>query len=711
MICISLQEKSLKGCLDVIERAREIKCAKSGAFGAGMPLIELRADLCKLPLADLEKIVEAYPNLLITCRIENSSIDFAREQIITALRKGAKFVDIEIEAPVDFLEYVKAYAQVNGAKVIVSYHNFEGTQSAQELELIADICKRKGADIVKIVTTAHTISDAVRTLGLYKRGNWAKELKSNNYSEVKDVMLLAFSMGKAGQFSRYLSLMMGAPYTYVAAEEGSATAPGQYTLGQMQKLLEKGFIELDYKLGGNSVTIPCSKSVAQRAILAAAFAEGKSTLSNFEPCNDINGAVEVIGKLGCKTTLLDGNILEIESPGAEAIRRNLMYSIGKECRIGEECNNREETSNKGKTIFLETGESGLLTRLLLPFAAYLTADTPDAPDSADHKCVKIVGRGSILGRNLKGAAEALKSAGAECTATNGGYLPFEVTGTITERNIRISGKESSQTVSGFLMTLPLLPFDTRLEIVEPASIPYIDLTLDAIEKFGISINKCEATENLLVFSIKGGQRYTPCNLYMEPDWSSASFFAVAYAIAAMEGGEFWLKDMVVGTSQADEAVLKVLESAGVKIEVILSGRKEELSDINIKTPQGLNAFDFDATNAPDLFPILTVLALFCKGTSSIKGVGRLLEKESNRAESIFTEFTALGADLEIVDDYLYIKGNMPDLDNEDVVNLHSHNDHRIAMSLIVASLFMGKKMVLDQISCIDKSFPSFLSRL
>lgn len=696
MICISLQEKSLKGCLDVIERAREIKCAKSGAFGAGMPLIELRADLCRLSIEELEKVVESYPNLLITCRIENSSIDFAREQIITALRKGAKFVDIEIEAPVDFLEYVKAYAQVNGAKVIISYHNFEGTQSAQELDLIADICKRKGADIVKIVTTAHTISDAVRTLGLYKRGNWAKEFKSNNYSEIKDVMLLAFSMGKAGQFSRYLSLMMGAPYTYVAVEEETATAPGQYTLGQMQKLLERGSVELDYKLGGNSVEIPCSKSVAQRAILAAAFAEGKSILSNFEPCNDISGAVEVIGKLGCKTTLLDGNVLEIESPGAEAIRRNLMRSIG------------EESNNKGKAIYLETGESGLLTRLLLPFAAYLTAD---APDSAGHKRVNIVGRGSILGRNLKGAAEALKSAGAECSVTNGGYLPFEVAGTITEHNIRISGKESSQTVSGFLMTLPLLPFDTRLEIVEPASIPYIDLTLDVIEKFGITINKCEATENILVFTIKGGQSYIPCNLYMEPDWSSASFFAVAYAIAAMEGGEFWLKDMVVGTSQADEAVLKVLESAGVRIKVVPSGRKEGLSDITLEAFQGLNAFDFDATNAPDLFPILTVLALFCKGTSSIKGVGRLLEKESNRAESIFTEFTALGADLEIVDDYLYIKGSMQDLDNGNVVNLHSHNDHRIAMSLIVASLFMGKRMVLDQISCIDKSFPSFLSRL
>lgn len=686
MICVSVQEKSLQRCLEIIKEA---------------PMAELRADLCKLSLPELERVVESHPNLLITCRIANSSIEFAKEQIITAIRKGAKYVDIEIEAPVDFLEYVKTYAQVNGAKVIISYHNFEGTQSVEELELIADICRRKGADIVKIVTTAHNISDAVRTLSLYKRGNWAREFKSNNYSEHKDVMLLAFSMGEAGQFSRYLSLMMGAPYTYVAAESGSSTAPGQYTAEQMKKLLEKGKVKLDYKLSGNSVAIPCSKSVAQRAILAAAFAKGKSRLSNFEPCNDITGALEVVKKMGCTVSEPDSNVIEIESPGAEVIR---------------------ERMTTGERVELFTGESGLLTRLLVPFATYLNGGEKASETTSS---VKIVGKGSILGRNLKGAAEAIESAGACCSTTNGGYLPFSITGTITGQKITINGKESSQTVSGFLMTLPLLPYDTILEVVEPASTPYIDLTIAVAEQFGISIERVEESVGKIIFSIKGGNCYKPCDIYLEPDWSSASFFAVAYAIASMGNRrEYLLKGMKCGTSQADEAVLDIIEMAGAQIRRVTL-EKDGLQDIYISTPNILKGFSFDATNAPDLFPILTVLAMFCNGESVIKGVNRLLEKESNRAESIYTEFTAIGADLDIKDDYLYIKGNMPEectletsakgnvsgKSGNKKCNLHSHNDHRIAMSLIVASLFLDKVTTLDEIKCIDKSFPSFLERL
>jgi len=689
VICVSVQEKSLERCLEIIK---------------GVPMAELRADLCRLTLPELERVVESHPNLLITCRIANSSIEFAKEQIITAIRKGAKYVDVEIEAPVDFLEYIKTYAQVNGAKLIISYHNFEGTQSIEELELIADICKRKGADIVKIVTTAHNISDAVTTLSLYRRGNWARKFTSNNYSEQKDVMLLAFSMGEAGQFSRYLSLKMGAPYTYVAADSESSTAPGQYTAAQMLKLLEKGKVPLDYRLSGKSVAIPCSKSVAQRAILAAAFAKGKSRLSNFEPCNDITGALEVIKKLGCSINALEGNVIEIESPGAQTIRESLM---------------------REKRVELFTGESGLLTRLLIPFATYLNG----AQESGTaQRSVDIIGRGSILGRNLKGAAEAIESAGAHCSTTNGGYLPFSITGTVTGHKITINGKESSQTVSGFLMTLPLLPFDTVLEVIEPASTPYIDLTVDVATAFGVAIKRVEESVGKMVFEIKGGNCYTPCDIYLEPDWSSASFFAVAYAIASMGSGEeHVLKGMKIGTSQADEAILGILESAGAKIRRVEVG-KSGLHNIYISTPESLKGFDFDATNAPDLFPVLTVLAMFCNGRSVIKGVNRLLEKESNRAESIFTEFTSIGAELDIKDDLLFIEGNMSNQRNLHPgatcgsgcpsndkgmaeYNVHSHNDHRIAMSLIVASMFMEQHISLDEIKCIDKSFPSFLERL
>ena len=676
MICVSVQEKTLQGCLEALATA---------------PMAELRADLCQLSIKELEEVVASHPNLLITCRIANSSVEFAKEQIITAIRKGAKYVDVEIEAPVDFLEYVKVYAQVNGAKLIISYHDFNGTPSLDELKQIADVCKRKGADIVKIVTTAHNISDAVRTLQLYKMDGWAKEFTTNNYSEVKDVKLLAFSMGEAGKFSRYLSLKLGAPYTYCAADSGLATAPGQYTVSQMEKLLEKGSVQLNHSLSKTVTEIPCSKSVAQRAILAAAFAKGESVLSNYEPCNDIVGAVKVIEQFGCKVEYGVNNELIINSKGVDEIVKELVT-----------------TSDKVK---ITTGESGLLTRLLIPFAAYVSGYKSDDTKDSGGVEVEISGHGSILGRNLGSAAEAVKAAGAECITTNNGYLPFKVSGEISARKIVIDGNASSQIVSGMLMTLPLLTENTILQVDNPTSIPYIELTLNVLEKFGIEIHKMVMTNGSIVFYIEGEQQYIPCELYMEPDWSSASFFAVAYAISSMLNGgkRYTLLNMPIGTSQADEAVLSVLKLAGAEVEIILSGYS---NDVEISVSDTLKGFEFDATDAPDLFPILTVLALFCKGQSAIKGVNRLLQKESNRAESIFTEFTALGADITINDDMMYINGIGEDgklnLTGGDV---HSHNDHRIAMSVIIASLFINDEIRLDEVKCIDKSFPSFLTHL
>lgn len=675
MICVSVQEKTLAGCLEAMKNA---------------PMVELRADLCKLSLPELEEVVASHPNLLVTCRIANSSIEFAKEQIITAIRKGAKYVDVEIEAPVDFLEYVKVYAQVNGAKLIISYHDFNGTPPLEELKQIADVCRRKGADIVKIVTTAHDISDAVRTLQLYKMEGWAKEFTTNNYSENKDVKLLAFSMGKAGQFSRYLCLKLGAPYTYCAYNEGSATAAGQYTVAQMQKLLEEGRVKLHYTLNNAATSIPCSKSVAQRAILAAAFAKGVSLLANFEPCNDINGAIKVIEQFGCSVCCENGELV-IKSGGVEEIVKGMFAA--------------EELSGKDGEVRIVTGESGLLTRLLVPFAAYASGIASGNGGGEGDAAIEITGYGSILGRNLAGAAKAVEGAGAKCETTNGGYLPFRISGGISARKIVMDGAESSQIVSGFLMTLPLLSYNTILQIENPTSIPYIQLTLNLLDSFGIEINWQCMTNGTLVFYIEGGQQYQPRSIYMEPDWSSASFFAVAYAIASMKHGKVYsLLNMPVGTAQADEAILEVLKLAGANVEVVPNGYA---NDIEISVSGQLKGFEFDATNAPDLFPILAVLASFCSGQSSIKGVNRLLQKESNRAESIFTEFVTLGADINIEGDVMYING----VESLHGGNVHSHNDHRIAMSIIVASLFMEEQVVLDELKCIDKSFPSFMAHL
>ena len=136
----------------------------------------------------------------------------------------------------------------------------------------------------------------------------------------------------------------------------------------------------------------------------------------------------------------------------------------------------------GRCTKIETGESGLLTRLLTPLASHISALNGGAP-------VEISGHGSILKRNLHEAVAALREAGVHCSAREEGYLPFRIEGGITRREISFSGRESSQTVSGFLMTLPLLQDATVLTVTEPSSIPYLELTLRTLTRFGVRLNR------------------------------------------------------------------------------------------------------------------------------------------------------------------------------------------------------------------------------
>ena len=152
MICVSVQEKSFGDCRAILESCE---------------MAELRADLCRLSVEEVERLVEIRPNLIATCRIANSSETFAREQLEAAIRRGARYVDIEIEAPDEHLEYIRTLAREYGCRLIVSFHDFEGTPSLDELKGIARLCRTKGADLVKIVTTARNISDAARTMRLY----------------------------------------------------------------------------------------------------------------------------------------------------------------------------------------------------------------------------------------------------------------------------------------------------------------------------------------------------------------------------------------------------------------------------------------------------------------------------------------------------------------------------------------------------------------
>ena len=675
MICVSIQEPSFERCKEMM-----LSLAAKGADR----IAELRADLCHFTPEQVSLLVAANPHTIVTSRVESDNPSLSFNRLCAAIEAGAEYIDTELEYPDDLQLQLRNRARSAGTKLIVSWHNFSATPPLKQLLEVYHSCAEKGADVVKIVTTANSLIDATRTMRLYR------SVARLPRKRIQRPPLAAFAMGSAGKFTRYLSLKIGSPLSYTYPDGANATAPGQYSESQLAALLEAGKIELPSLLRApgestaaaplrerRSIYIPCSKSHAQRAIIAAIYSRGKSVLENFQPCNDSAAALEVARQLGCRVE--ESNMqVTIESPGAEAIKDSL-----------------------GERVTLHPGESGLLTRLLIPMACYFAY--------GQKRTVEISAEGSLLTRDITATVEAVENAGFNCIARreegkSGLFMPCAISGREAElpEEIIIDGRTSSQIISGFLMALPLFKRAVGINSFSVASMPYILLTESVLEEFGIKVNSLPEREGFR-WQFSGREEYKAKEVMLQSDWSSAAYFLVAEAIrqslkiGSAKGGELSFPNLKRETKQADEAILSILESCGCRIE-----RKE----MRIWAPPALKSFRADATNSPDLFPILAVLASFCEGRSSIKGVGRLAAKESNRAESIFSELSAIGANIQIQGDSMLIEGAA--LSGGEI---RSYNDHRIAMSAAIAALFIENPVYINEIKCINKSFPTFFEVL
>ena len=683
MICVSIQEPSFERCKEMM-----LSLAAKGADR----IAELRADLCRFTPEQVSLLVAANPHTIVTSRVESDNPSLSFNRLCAAIEAGAEYIDTELEYPDDLQLQLRNRARSAGTKLIVSWHNFSATPPLKQLLEVYRSCAEKGADVVKIVTTANSLIDATRTMRLYR------SVARLPRKRIQRPPLAAFAMGSAGKFTRYLSLKLGSPLSYTYPDGANATAPGQYSESQLAALLEPGKTELPSLLRASgestaaasgesaaaaplrerrSIYIPCSKSHAQRAIIAAIYSRGKSVLENFQPCNDSAAALEVARQLGCRVE--ESNMqVTIESPGAEAIKDSL-----------------------GERVTLHPGESGLLTRLLIPMACYFAY--------GQKRTVEISAEGSLLTRDITATVEAVENAGFNCIARreegkSGLFMPCAISGREAElpEEIIIDGRTSSQIISGFLMALPLFKRAVGINSFSVASMPYILLTESVLEEFGIKVNSLPEREGFR-WQFSGREEYKAKEVMLQSDWSSAAYFLVAEAIrqslkiGSAKGGELSFPNLKRETKQADEAILSILESCGCRIE-----RKE----MRIWAPPALKSFRADATNSPDLFPILAVLASFCEGRSSIKGVGRLAAKESNRAESIFSELSAIGANIQIQGDSMLIEGAA--LSGGEI---RSYNDHRIAMSAAIAALFIENPVYINEIKCINKSFPTFFEVL
>ena len=683
MICVSIQEPSFEKCKQMM-----LSLAAKGSDR----IAELRADLCRFTPEQVSLLVAANPHTIVTSRVESDNPSLSFNRLCAAIEAGAEYIDTELEYPDDLQLQLRNRARSAGTKLIVSWHNFSATPPLKQLLEVYRSCAEKGADVVKIVTTANSLIDATRTMRLYRSVARLPRKRGNRPP------LAAFAMGSAGKFTRYLSLKLGSPLSYTYPDGAKATAPGQYSESQLAALLEPGKTELPSllrapgastaaALGENtaaaplrerrSIYIPCSKSHAQRAIIAAIYSRGKSVLENFQPCNDSAAALEVAHQLGCRVE--ESNMqVTIESPGAEAIKNSL-----------------------GERVTLHPGESGLLTRLLIPMACYFAY--------GQKRTVEISAEGSLLTRDITATVEAVENAGFNCIARreegkSGLFMPCAISGREAElpEEIIIDGRTSSQIISGFLMALPLFKRAVGVNSFSVASMPYILLTESVLEEFGIKVNSLPEREGFR-WQFSGREEYKAKEVMLQSDWSSAAYFLVAEAIrqslkiGSAKGGELSFPNLKRETQQADEAILSILESCGCRVE---------RTEMRIWAPPALKSFRADATNSPDLFPILAVLASFCEGRSSIKGVGRLAAKESNRAESIFSELSAIGANIQIQGDSMLIEGAA--LSGGEI---RSYNDHRIAMSAAIAALFIENPVYINEIKCINKSFPTFFEVL
>ncbi len=285
--------------------------------------------------------------------------------------------------------------------------------------------------------------------------------------------------------------------------------------------------------------------------------------------------------------------------------------------------------------------------------------------------------------------EALGQLGVRCQSS-GGFLPLTIHGPVKGGNLEINGSISSQLLTGLLMALPLAKKDSEIKVINLKSRPYIDMTIQVLKEFGISIEN----ENYKLFHIPGNQRFKALNYRVESDWSGAAFLLVAGAI----NGNLIIEGLNTESKQSDMAIIEALRKAGAHIEIRNNNVEVSRSE--------LNGFEFDATESPDLFPPLAALASYCKGETIIKGVSRLEHKESNRAATLKGEFARLNVKIEINKDLMIIKGS-----KVSGGSVSSHDDHRIAMAVSVAALGATGKVSVKDSQCVTKSYPEFYNDL
>ncbi len=405
---------------------------------------------------------------------------------------------------------------------------------------------------------------------------------------------------------------------------------------------------LPFSTSGN-ILAPASKSAMQRALALALLNTKETRICNPGKSNDDTAALGIIKQLGA-TVEYSNNVMVIH--GVENFHGTLLYA----------------------------GESGLSIRMFTPIAAL-----------SKEKMI-MTGGGSLMQRPMQVFEDVFNKLDVKFSSNNG-KLPFEIQGSLQAHDIELDGSLSSQFLTGFLIAFAKAATkNIIISVNDLKSTPYIDLTLKMMKWFGYNV----INEENKIFHIS--KKTTPdkdLEIQVEGDWSGASFLLVAGAI----GGEINVQGLSLDSVQGDKKILEALQAAGAQINA---------TEENIQVQKNeLNAFHFDATDCPDLFPPLVALAACCDGETIIKGISRLTHKESSRAETLKQQFEKLGVSVINKDDHMHIWGTQNVIGG----NVSSCNDHRIAMALSIMGSVSRESIFLEGADAVNKSYPDFFEDL
>lgn len=393
------------------------------------------------------------------------------------------------------------------------------------------------------------------------------------------------------------------------------------------------------------VTAISSKSDAHRLLIASALSDRSTFISCNARSADITATVNCLNSLGADIKFVDGGI-----------------SV-------------KPIKEKRKSAVLDCNESGSTIRFLLPVAAALGTNT------------EFTGGGRLPERPLSPLREQMEAHGVVFSPIN--VFPVKISGEMVSGEFTIKGNISSQFITGLLFALPLLNGNSVINVIPPVeSRPYIDMTLNTLKKFGITV-----TEENNSFFIPGGQKYaSPGTVESEGDWSNSAFFLTAGAVS----GRVTVTGLDVSSVQGDKQILTILKEMGAEITV-------EQGSITVKKGD-LHGINIDARNIPDLVPIISVAAAAANnGKTVITGAERLKIKESDRLTAVYESLKALGVDISKTDDGLVI--NKTGIVGGGAVS--GYNDHRMVMALSVLSAVSSDDIILRGAEAVNKSYPNF----